>query len=245
MHQWFDCQTAKFGGKDAIAAVREIVGSCNKFDFQQVSPSLPQLDLPDLQPFFLAMLHLNKRRIKHTDEKFSFLTPDSWRIEPAIQREYEQVHFNRYLRDRNAIHHLLGVGHKLFDAALAQAMGFSECVAVLPGLKQILFIFLISDRVTGNSNIRQAIAAVSIDLFNQAYILKDWELIATINLYLADFKKIPESSNCCTLSVGEICQSLTSAEQFLEKHLDNLDLPFKILAIEAIAVLLPSNKRVA
>ena len=60
LNQWFDRKTANFGGKDAIAAIREIVGSCDKFDFQQVSPSLPQLDLPNLQPFFSTMLHLNK-----------------------------------------------------------------------------------------------------------------------------------------------------------------------------------------
>jgi SNF2 family DNA or RNA helicase len=44
LNQWFDRKTARFGGKDAIATVREIVGSCDKFDFQQVSPSLPQLE---------------------------------------------------------------------------------------------------------------------------------------------------------------------------------------------------------
>ncbi len=38
LNQWFGRKTAQFGGKDAIAAVREIVGSCDKFDFQQVAP---------------------------------------------------------------------------------------------------------------------------------------------------------------------------------------------------------------
>jgi hypothetical protein len=41
------------------------------------------------------MLYLNKRRVKLTDESFSFLTPDSWRVDPAIQKEYDRVHFNR------------------------------------------------------------------------------------------------------------------------------------------------------
>jgi len=243
LNQWFDRKTATLGGKDALAAVREIVGSCDKFDFQQVSPSLPQLDLPDLQPFFSTILHLNKRRVKLTNEGFSFLTPDSWRTEPAIQREYEQVHFNRYRRDKDAVDHLLGVGHKLFDAALSQAIGFSACVSVLPSLKQALFIFLIVDRVTGiNSNIRQTVAAVSIDLSNKSAILKDWELIETLNPYLPELKRIPESSACSQLSSGEICQLLADAEQFLENHLNNLALPFKVPAIQAISVLLPSNE---
>lgn len=241
LNQWFDRKTAQFGGKDAIAAVREIVGSCDKFDFQQVAPSLPQLDLPDLQPFLSTMLYLNKRRVKLIDESFSFLTPDSWRVDPAIQKEYDRVHFNRYRRDGDVTHHLLGVGHKLFDAALSQAMSFSACVCVLPGLKQSLFIFLIIDRVTGiNSNIRQTVAAVSIDLSKTATILKDWELIKVLN-ELPELKKLPELSNYFELSSIEICQLLVDAEQFLEKHLNDLDLPFKIPAIQAISVLLPSG----
>ena len=213
LNQWFDRKTAKFGGKDAIAAVREIVGSCDKFDFQQVSPSLPQLDLPDLQPFFSTMLLLNKRRVKLTNEGFSFITPDSWRTDPAIKKEYEQVHFNRNRCDRDAGHHLLGVGHKLFDAALSQSIGFSACVSVLPNLEQALFIFLIADRVTGyGSNIRQAVAAVSIDLSQKAAILKDWELIETLNQYLPELKRTPESSDCSKLSSGEICQDENSPQ---------------------------------
>ncbi len=245
LHQWFNRETAKFGGKDAIAAVREIVGSCEKFDFQQVSPLLPQLDLPALQPFFLTMLHLNKRRVKLTkltDEVFSFITPENWKIEPGIQREYEQVHFNRDRRDQNVTHHLLGVGHKLFNAALSQAIGFSASVSVLPDLNQSLFIFIISDRVTGiNSHIRQAVAAVSINSSHQAIILKDWEIIAQLNQYLSNFKKIPESSASPQLSSEQICQLLTDAESFLEKHLNLLDIPFKIPAIQAISIIIPSD----
>jgi len=245
LNQWFDRKTAKFGGKDAIAAVREIIGSCDKFDFQQASLSLPQLDLPDLQPFFSTMLHLNKRRVKLTNEDLSFITPDSWRTEPAIQKEYEQVHFNRAQRAHDAGHHLLGVGHKLFNAALSQSIGFSDCVTVLPNLKQALFVFIIADRVTGiNSNIRQAVAAVSIDLSKEAAILKDWELIKILNQYLPDLKRIPESFVCAKLSSGEICRLLADAENFLEKHLNDLDLPFKVPSIQAISILLPQKEAV-
>lgn len=241
LNQWFDSKSTQFGGKDAIAAVREIIGSCDKFDFQQVSPSLPQLDLPDLQPFFTTMLHLNKRRVKLTDEGLSFITPDSWRIDPTVQREYEQVHFNRYRRDKDVTHYLLGVGHKLFDAALSQAISFSACVSVLPSLKQSLFIFAIGDRVTGiNSNIRQAVAAVSIDSSRKAAIVKDWELIKMLN-ELDDLRKLTEPSNYFKLSSTEICELLSVAEQFLDQHLNDLDLPFKIPAIQAISVLLPSK----
>ncbi len=140
---------------------------------------------------------------------------------------------------------MLGVGHKLFDAALSQSIGFSACVSVLPNLKQALFIFLIADRVTGyGSNIRQAVAAVSIDLSQKAAILKDWELIETLNQYLPELKRTPESSDCSKLSSGEICQLLADAQKFLEKHLNDLALPFKVPSIQAISILLPPNKAV-
>ncbi|MEH2096654.1 DEAD/DEAH box helicase [Nostoc sp.] len=245
LNQWFDSKTAKFGGKDAIATVQEIVGSCDKFDFQQVSPLLPQLDLPDLQSFFLTMLQLNKRRIKFTDEGFSFITPDTWRTESAIQREYEEVHFNRYRGDKNPAHHLLGVGHKLFNAALSEATSFTACVTVLPCVKQPLFIFLIIDRVTGiQSNVRQAVVGISIDLSKQATIVKDWELIATLNQYLPELKKISESSNACLLNANEISRLLANAEQFLENNLNSLNLPFKVPTIQAISVILPAKEAI-
>lgn len=104
-----------------------------------------------------------------------------------------------------------------------------------------LFIFLIIDRVTGiNSNIRQAVTAVSIDFSKTAAILKDWELIKVLN-ELPELKKLPKFSNYFELSSIEICQLLVDAEQFLEKHLNDLALQFKIPAIPAISVLLPSG----
>ena len=60
---WFDQKTATFGGTDAIATVRDLIGSVDKFAFQQVSPLLPKVDLPDLKPFFMTMLQLNHKRI--------------------------------------------------------------------------------------------------------------------------------------------------------------------------------------
>ena len=38
LSDWFDETTASFGGHDVIDAVRDLVGNCDKFDFQQVPP---------------------------------------------------------------------------------------------------------------------------------------------------------------------------------------------------------------
>lgn len=241
LNQWFDTKTAKFGGKDAVSTVREIIGSCDKFDFQQVSSSLPQLDLPDLKPFFSTMLHLNKRRVKLTEAGFSFLTPDPWRTEPAIQREYKEVHFDRYRKDKNNTNKLLGVGHKLFDAALSQAIGLSACVCALPLLEQPLFIFAITDRVTSSiSNIKQTIVGTRVNLPKEkSVILKDWELIDTLNRSYKSAKYIQESNSSPALDFEEIQNLLITQEVFLEKNLKNLNISFKVPIIQIVGILVP------
>lgn len=240
LNQWFDRKTAKFGGQDAIAAVKQIVGSCEKFDFQQSSPLLPQLDLPDLQPFFLAILNLNKRRITQTEDGLAFITPDAWRTEPAIQREYKQVYFNRNRRNKSGENHLLGVGHKLLDTALSQAASFSACVTELPNLKEMLFVFQVTDRVTSrNTQVRQTLAVVSIDSCEKMTILKDWELIKILNKSMPDLKKNSEANQNSKSSPTKLCELLDTSKQFLEENLDILDFPFKVPSIQSLSVLIP------
>ena len=244
LSQWFDQKTAKLGGQDAVSAVQEIVGGCEKFDFQQASALLPQLDLQDLQTFFLSMLHLNKRRITQAESGLAFLTPESWRIEPAIQREYEQVHFDRERSSHRDLSHLLGVGHKLLDAALSQAIGYTSCITTLPGLDQALFVFLITDRVTTSDSqvIRQSVVALSIDSSEKFWIVKDWELIRILNSYLKDSRKIPDLDPSFAPSPTLICQRLDRAKQFLEEHLHDLHLPFKVPSLQPISVILPETQ---
>jgi len=244
LNQWFDRKTAKLGGQDAVSAVQEIVGSCEKFDFQQASSLLPQLDLQDLQPFFLAMLHLNKRRITQAESGLAFLTPESWRTEPAIQREYEQVHFDRGRRSQGDSSHLLGVGHKLLNAALFQAIGYTSGLTTLPGLSQTLFVFLVTDRVTSAESqiIRQSAVALSSDPVKGFRVVKDWELIQILNQHIKDFKKVTELHPSPDLSSTMICQQLNRAKQFLEEHLNQLRLPFRVPSIQATSVILPGTQ---
>ena len=242
LETWFDRKTSKFGGKDAIETVREMMGSCDKFDFQQVSALLPQVDLPDLHSFFTNMLHINKRRITQTDQGLSFLTPDNWRVEPAIQKRYENMHFDRESkRDREGTTStLLGVGHRLFNQALQQAIQLPVSVAYLAELDRPLFVFQIVDRVTGTLvNVRQSIAAVSAQSPNQFSLLKDWELLQKLN-QLAE-----KSANISTIATSNqkqaICQQLKEAEAFLRENLDPLALPFRVPTLQSIAIYYPLN----
>ena len=53
---WFDGKTARFGGRDAISTVRDLVGHCARFDFKDVADQLPHVDLPAIRPFLLNTL---------------------------------------------------------------------------------------------------------------------------------------------------------------------------------------------
>jgi len=83
---WFNQKTARFGDKDVIDTVRDLVGHCSKFDYDQVSPQLPRIDLPELKPFFVSMLSLNNRRYKESEDGISFKTPEYWINQVGIHR---------------------------------------------------------------------------------------------------------------------------------------------------------------
>lgn len=239
LNQWFDRKTAKFGGKDAIATVREMVGSCDKFDFQQASPLLPQVDLPDLRPFLINMLHINKRRITQTPEGLSFITPDDWLVEPAIQKRYENMHFERSRRDKSAMPTLLGVGHRLFAQALQQAIDLPVGVTCLINLEYPLFVFRIADRVTSKQmNVRQAIAAIT-GCSNQFALLKDWQLLQQLNQLSSN-----TNSDLVNESGDFIYQQLEQAEIFLRANLHILDLPFQIPTLQSIAIFYPACNKI-
>ena len=145
---------------------------------------------------------------------------DDTSAEPAIRRNYENLHFSRQkIGDDNTIK-TLAVGHKLFEQALKQATDFKASVTTFTGLKYPLFIFKIIDRVTGSkTNAQQIIVGVEILEFSleNATILKDWEIIKKLNHYLKIPKTnlIPESPSLSS----EIMSFLTQAENFLTENL--------------------------
>ena len=144
--EWFDNKTAQFGGQDALDTVRELIGNCATFDFQEVSSKIPRIDLPDLKPFFVSMLELNRRRVQDDGEQLGFNTPEAWCHEPGIRTKYAGLIFDRNCRDRDAAQRVLGVGHKLIDLAVQQARNSSaNLTLVFPEVLKGAFV-RISDR---------------------------------------------------------------------------------------------------
>lgn len=188
LSNWFDQKTATFGGHDVIETVRELVGNCAKFDFQSVSAQIPRVDLPDLKPFVISMLSLNRRQVKESEDgqMISFLTPESWLTGPAVRVRYENMTFDRNERSRDSADRILGVGHRVVDQAIDQAIGFDACAAYVHSEKisKPLLVFRVTDRVTGQPALRGAaiFAAEVLDLEGATTrVLADWELLIRLN----------------------------------------------------------------
>lgn len=246
LSSWFNQKTASFGGNDVVETVKELVGNCARFDFQQVSSQIPKLDLPALRPFLISMLYLNNRKIREDLEGVSFKTPEAWLSEPGIRTSYENMIFERQNKSRNAMHRILGVGHKLVNEAIKQAKNLTESACVLPSalLHDPIFVFQLYDRVTGSAGpVKVAVAGVKSDMNGCAedVILKDWELLEVLN----DISRKPtlrkQTEELSRASFQTIHSRVAQAADLIANNIATLDLPFTFPAQELIAILWPSS----
>lgn len=246
LSSWFDQETARFGGKDVIDTVKEMVGHCAKFDFQEVADQLPHLDLPDLKPFFLQMLRHNRRQVRDTNGGLSFKTPDVWwRQEPGVFPSYEQMVFDRLERSPDAAKRILGVGHKLIDSSLKQAKALTACLACFPQqqLPKPLILFRVIDQVTGDPrSVRRVLVGVEVpfEVDSDCRLLRDVDILLTMNGLCQGGLKVkagyyPET-DAQTPAVA-----LDKAQRFLEERLGGLNFPFRIPVAEQLAVLWPAR----
>ncbi len=235
--KWFDKQTATLGGQDMIKAVRDLVGSCARFDFGKVSAQVPRVDLPDLEPFLVTMLELNKRRVTRTAEGLTFKTPEAWEDEPGIRAGYERMTFDRRAAGQEA-RRVLGVGHKVIDLAVAQARAYQGRLGILPAtvLPVPLFVFRLTDRATSTSaTLRGMVVAVE-DRPDGPVLLRDWELLRRLNGLnigrAAQANAIPGDRGTVRLAAAEAC---------VRAAIPSLDLPYQVPQAELIGILWPAE----
>lgn len=241
---WFDQKTATFGGRDVIETVKEIVGNCDRFDYQSVGKEVPPVDLPDLRPFVEAMLVQNRRRPRAgPDGSLTFKTPEAWLREVGVRTTYEGLVFDRSLRGKDAVQRILGVGHKIVDQALRQALEESASVATLSStaLRQPIVIARVIDRVTGSeSPVRSVVVAAEMsEKSGQWTALRDWEVLRQLNEVVANigalrrYYRSPEDRVAVKASVD-------AAISLIEQELPKLDIRFRVPTVEPVAVLWPS-----
>lgn len=241
---WFDEKTAHFGNKDAINTVRDLVGNCSKFDYEQVSPQLPKVDLPALRPFLISMLSLNKRRIREDGNGISFKTPESWLDQPGVRSSYENMIFERKVKSKDAAKRILGVGHKVIDQALRQAQSYRSCVTTLPKevLKKPIITFEIIDRVTTEGGtVQKGVVGVEIGSLNgdSDRLLRDWELILKLN-ELSEKPRVRKLDAGLPLAEKKIIKDhIENAHKLVEDSIEHLNLPFKFPVVDLSSVIWP------
>lgn len=227
LSDWFNRESATFGGQSVIETVKTLVGHASRFDLSSLA-DVPNVDLPHLRPFFETMLSLNRRRPVRTGEGLSFKTPDDWLDEPGIRRKYEDMVFDRAAPGGRSAEKVMGVGHKVFDKALRVAAEYPVSLAWSKNLKQSIFVFLIYDRITDQSGrIRRGLVGLEHDDSagdDPWFILRDWQVLERLN-----GMKLHDSSDADPLiSRHGIKERLEQAQAHLIDQIDMLALPFRM-----------------
>ncbi len=247
MAAWFDQKAATFGGRDVIETVKEIVGNCDRFDYQSMGKDVPPVDLPDLRPFLEAMLIQNRRRPKRgEDGSLSFKTPDPWLREVGVRAAYDGLMFDRSVRGKDAVQRVIGVGHKVMDQALRQALEETASITsvVADVLPRPILVARVSDRVTGAEGpVRSAVIAVEQSLETGDWTtMRDWELVQRLNPLIANVSALRKVCTPSTES-GTVRRDLDLAIAAIERDVPRLNLSFRVPTVETVAVFWPGVAR--
>ena len=237
LDEWFDHQTGQMGGEDAVRVVQDLLGHAQHFDFAQVSNRVPKLDLPDLAPFFRLALRQNRRQLTETAGLMSFKTPESWQRTAGVRPRYDDVHFERKpLSPKKGT--ILGVGSRLFDAALEQACQIPDTYAAVNDSPEtrLLLVFRCYDRITGNLTQPKAIICGVIREAGPIRILKDWQVLQMLNELASTLRPSTDSEPFADAAPLGNAEILTRAEALLREAFPSLDLPFRQPELELLGV---------
>ncbi|RIL02155.1 hypothetical protein DCC78_08805 [bacterium] len=241
--RWFDEKAARFGGKDAVEAVRELVGYAARFDYQEASNQIPRADLPQIEPFFRTMLSLSGRQARDEAGGISFKTPDAWRRQVGVRLEYEGLHFDRRVQGKEAIERIAGVGHKAVDLAIKDAVESEAALASLPAevLPAPLFVFSIADEVTtGGALVRSTVVGVDGD--SGGRVLRDWELLLRLNELAEGRGYRRATSSPSAAGPDTVDAAVATARATLEGELPTLQLSYAMPTISLVAAVWPHSE---
>ena len=243
LREWFDTGTATFGGEDAVETVRSLVGHVARFDFGTVADQIPQVDLPDLVPFFKAVLAVRGRRPDQTaDLRLSFRPPDEWKDDFTISAvERFDLLFAREPRPKDG-EDVAGVGLRVVDRAMRDAVNLPAAFGAIMGLDAPIFVFAVRDRITGaDGPVRTVVVGVQSGADGAWILLRDWKLIQHLNP-LAD--KPRSSVFLDSHTKHDVADLMAAAGQYVASQIDALELPFTLPAIETLACLVPGETEI-
>jgi ERCC4-related helicase len=238
LDSWFDRETGQMGGEDALRAVHDLLGHAQQFDYAQVSASVPKMDLPDLIPFFRMALRYNRRQVTEEHGRLAFKTPEAWQATPGVRPRYDSVHFDRKAAPRRA-GTVLGVGNRLFDAALGQACQLPDTFASvdLQSSADLLLVFRCYDRVTGNAAQPKAVICGVLVSSGGYQAIRDWQVMQILN-ELEQTARLPSGSESGQegrlVGHGKV---LGRAEVVMRGAFVLLDIPYRQPDLELLGVI--------
>ena len=238
---WFDEKTATFGGEDAVKAVRNLVGHVARFDFGVVASHIPRVDLPDLVPFFKAVLAVRGRRPEQPEgRRLRFRPPEEWKDDfPIALVDVYDLLFAREPRPKDG-EDVAGIGLRVVDRAVRDAVEMTEAFGAIRGLDAPIFVFRVRDRITGSDGpVRAVVVAAQLSGDGAWTLFRDWELIQHLNP-LADKPR----SRVLTLArpAYDVMALVTDAQEYVVSQINALDLPFSLPVVESLACLVPSGQ---
>ena len=238
LDDWFDAETATFGSEDAVHTVQNLIGHVARFDFGAVEGQIPRVDLPDLVPFFKAILAVRGRRPDQADNlRLSFRPPEEWKDDFLISMvdRYDLL-FAREPQPREG-EDVAGVGLRVVDRAVQDAVELTGAFAAVRGLDAPIFVFSVRDRITASDgSIRAVVVAVQSGAGGNWTLNRDWEIVKRLNP-LADKPRSPVFTDAD--SADDVSDLMTSARNFVVSQIDSLDLPFTLPTVESLACLVP------
>lgn len=237
---WFDTETATFGGQDAVDTVRSIVGHVARFDFGTVAGQIPQVDLPDLVPFFKAVLAVRGRRPDQAEDlRLCFRPPEEWKDDfliAAVDR-YELL-FAREPQPKEG-EDVAGVGLRVVDRAVRDAVELTEAVGTIRGLDAPIFVFSVRDRITGSDGpVRAVVVAAQLGGEGAWTLIRDWELIKRLNPLADKPRSLVFTDAHPAYDVSDL---MADARQYVVSQIDALELPFTLPIVESLACLVPGK----
>ena len=180
LRDWFDTETATFGGEDAVNTVRSLVGHVARFDFGAVAGQIPRVDLPALVPFFKSILTVRGRRPDQTEDlRLRFRPPEEWKDDFSIAAvdRYDLL-FAREPQPRGG-EDVAGVGLRVVDRAIQDAVELAGVFGAIRGLDAPIFVFSVRDRITGSEGpVRRVVVAARSGGDGAWTLIRDWELMS-------------------------------------------------------------------
>ena len=240
LDDWFDTETATFGGEDAVHTVRSLVGQVSRFDFGAVAGQIPRVDLPDLVPFFKAVLAVRGRRPDQAEDlRLRFRAPDEWKDDfliAAVDR-YDLI-FAREPQPKEG-EDVAGVGLRVVDRAVRDAVELTGGFGTIRGLDAPIFVFSVRDRITGSDGpVRAVVVAAQSDADGAWNLIRDWELMRRLN-------PLADKPRSLVFADGhpayDVADSMAEARQYVESQIDALKLPFRLPVVESLACLVPEE----